>query len=272
MARPYHAGHRVIETSRDDSPGRHTPRACSNRERAGPRAGAAGQAVHPAHRWGGAEMSDARGPAFRWLERGDGEPVVWLHGLMGRMDHWDAQLEGLAETCRSLALDLPIVDPALPATTIEALAAHVVRFLDALAIGPAVIAGNSLGGHVALEVALRWPDLVSGLVLAGSSGLFERGYARGVPHRPTPDYIRARLEEVVFDPALVTDAWVESVRAMVTARGPAHRILRFARAARRSSLEHRLAGVRAPALLVWDAGDRITPPEVARRFARLLPE
>jgi len=72
-------------------------------------------------------------PEFRWLERGEGEPVVLLHGLMG--------------------------------------------------IPRAVVGGNSLGGHVALELALSCPDRVSGLILTGSSGLFERGFSRGVPRR-----------------------------------------------------------------------------------------
>ena len=35
-------------------------------------------------------------PTFRWLERGEGEPIVLLHGLMGRMDHWDSALQALA--------------------------------------------------------------------------------------------------------------------------------------------------------------------------------
>ncbi len=215
---------------------------------------------------------ETAGPAFRWLERGEGEPVVWLHGLMGRMDHWDAQLDGLADVCRPMALALPIFDEALERASIEALAAHVVRFLDALGLAQAVIGGNSLGGHVALDMALRHPDRVSGLVLTGSSGLFERGFARGVPHRPTREYVRARMEEVVFDPALVTDAWVESVRAVVTERATARRVVRFAQAAKRHTLADQLGEVRAPALLVWGRDDRITPLPVAYRFAQLLPD
>jgi pimeloyl-ACP methyl ester carboxylesterase len=188
------------------------------------------------------------------------------------MDHWDAQLEALGDVCRPIALALPIFDRALERASIEALAAHVAGFLDALGIPQAVVGGNSLGGHVALEMALRYPDRVSGLALTGSSGLFERGYTRGVPHRPTREYVRARMQEVVFDPALVTDAWVEAVRAVVTERATALRVVRFAQAAKRHSLEDRLSEVRAPALLVWGRDDRITPPEVAHRFARLLPD
>ena len=216
--------------------------------------------------------SEPSWPEFRWLERGEGEPVVLLHGLMGRMDHWEETLEILGDGCRAIALSLPILEVDLPESSIEEIGRHVVRFLDAVDIPRAVIGGNSLGGHVALELALSHPDRVSGLVLTGSSGLFERGFTRGVPHRPTEAYVRQKMEEVVFDPQLVTPEWVESVRRVVTATPSALRVLRFARAAKRHNVEERLAEIAAPTLLVWGSEDRITPPEVAHRFHALLPD
>ncbi len=216
-------------------------------------------------------MSDERAGRFRWLERGEGEPVLFLHGLMGRMDHWDVTLERLGgNACRPMALSLPIFEPWLPEASIEALAAHVLGFLDALELPRVVLGGNSLGGHVALRVALAAPARVSGLVHTGSSGLFERGFSRGVTHRPT--FVREKMEEVFNDPGLVTPEWVESVRRMVSTPASARRVLRFARAARRDNVEEQLGDVRTPTLLVWGREDRITPPEVAERFRRLIPE
>ena len=218
-------------------------------------------------------MSDERGGRFRWLERGEGEPVLFLHGLMGRMDDWEVTLERLGgNACRPMALALPIFEPWLPDASIEALAAHVRAFLDALELPRVVLGGNSLGGHVALRLALAEPERVSGLVLTGSSGLFERGFARGVPHRPNAAFVREKMEEVFHDPTLVTEEWVESVRRLVTTPASALRVLRFARAARRDNVEARLAELRTPTLLVWGREDRITPPEVAERFRCLIPE
>jgi len=211
-------------------------------------------------------------PEFRWLERGEGEPVVLLHGLMGRMDHWEAALEHLGDRCRPMALSLPIFDARLGDVSISGLARHVARFLDALDIPRAVVGGNSLGGHVALELALSCPQRVSGLILAGSSGLFERGFTRGVPRRPTGEYVRAKLEEIVYDRALVTPGWVESVREIANTRACALRIVRFAKAAKRDSIAERLAALKLPALLVWGMNDAITPPDVARRFNALIAE
>jgi pimeloyl-ACP methyl ester carboxylesterase len=216
-------------------------------------------------------VGDTKDPELRWLEQGAGEPVLFLHGLMGQMHHWAAVMDGLAFRCRPMALALPIFDPALREVSIEGLSRHVLRFLDALDISRAVIGGNSLGGHVALTVAVGHPDRVSGLVLTGSSGLFERSFTRGVPHQPTREYVRQKMEEVFFDPSLVTDAWVESVRAVLTTASSALRVLRFAREARRHNVAERLGAIEAPTLLVWGREDRITPPDVAERFRALIP-
>jgi len=210
-------------------------------------------------------------PEFRWLERGEGEAVVLLHGLMGEMDHWEPVLVRLGRHYRAMAPVLPIFDPLLTEPSLTALADHIVRGLDGLGIERAVVGGNSLGGHVALILALRWPARVSGLVLTGSSGLLERGFTRNVPHVPTTEYVRTKMEEVFYDPALVTPSWVESVRRIVTTRSSALRVVQFARAAKRESLEARLAQVTAPTLLVWGKDDRITTLDVAERFHQLIP-
>ncbi len=217
-------------------------------------------------------MRTTASPELRWLERGEGEAVVLLHGLMGEMDHWMPVLKRLEGVCRAMAPSLPILDAALPEVSIAELARHVVRLLDALEIERAVIGGNSLGGHVALTLALGRPERVSGLILTGSSGLFERGFTRNVPHAPTSEYVRVKMEEIFYDPGLVTPAWLEAVHRVVTTRTTAVRVLQFARAAKRDSLEARLPQVAVPTLLIWGKEDRITPTEVAERFRALIPD
>jgi len=216
-------------------------------------------------------VSERRGPEHRWLERGDGETVVLLHGLMGDMDHWDGVLDILGHSCRAMAPSLPIFDPALDETSIPRLARHVLALLDTLEIDRFVIGGNSLGGHVAVEIALSWRERVSGLILTGSSGLFERGFTRNVPHVPTTEYVREKMEEIFYEPTLVTPGWVEGVRRIVTTRPTALRVLQFARAAKRHTVEADLPRLTAPTLLVWGKDDRVTPGDVAERFHALLP-
>ena len=228
-------------------------------------------AGHAARLQAGRDHPEPPGPPFRWLERGAGEPVILLHGLMGQMQHWDAVLERLGSDCRAIALELPLFHRALREPSLEALARHVVGFMDAVDIPRAVVGGNSLGGHVALRLALGQRERVGGLVLAGSSGLFERSFSSGVPHRPDRRWVRAKMEDVFFDRGLVTDGWVEEAHRVVTTAASALRVLRFARDARRDNLEGHLGGVPVPTLLVWGRDDRITPPEVGRRFRELIP-
>ena len=203
---------------------------------------------------------------FRWLERGDGEPVLLLHGLMGEMDHWESTLETLGPFRRPIALELPIFDPDLTEVSVPALAGYVRRFMEAIELRSAIVCGNSLGGHVALELALSSPGWVDGLILTGSSGLFERTFTTRVPHVPTRAYVRERMEEIFYDPSLVTPEWVESIRRIVTTRRTALRVLQVARAAKSHNVEDRLGEIRVPTLLVWGKDDRITPTDVAERF------
>lgn len=208
----------------------------------------------------------------RWLERGEGDAVMLLHGLMGQAQHWDEVLDALSSGYRAIAPTLPIFDPHLRECSIGQLAGFAVRLLDELGIERATIGGNSLGGHVAIDIAFSYPARVSGLILTGSSGLFERSFTRGVSHRPSAQYIREKMEEIFWNRQLVTPEWVESVRRAVTDTPTALRVLRFARSARRDNVELRLGTIAVPTLLVWGADDRITPLSVAERFHSLIPD
>ena len=216
-------------------------------------------------------MIERRSREFLWRECGTGKPVLLLHGLMGEVDHWEAILNHLGRFCRPVALGLPIFDPSLPEISLPSLGEWVRGFMDAQRIPRAVVGGNSLGGHVALEMALAHPDRVSGLILTGSSGLFERSFTRGVPHRPTSEWVREKMEEVFYDPALVTSQWVEAVLRVVSTRESALRVLHAARASKHRNMEDCLPAIDTPTCIIWGEEDRITPPDVARRFHALLP-
>lgn len=216
-------------------------------------------------------MSTHASPAFRWLERGRGAPVVLLHGLMGHMHDWEPVLDVLAEASCAIAPELPIVDPALTEVSVAGLARWVLGGLDALGLERVTLGGHSLGGQVAATVALMAPHRVSALILTGSSGLFERGFRRGVPHRPCDAFVRERMEEIFFDPSLVTPEAVAAVGRSLREPATARRLVRMARSARRDGLEPRLAAIAAPTLILWGREDRITPFAMAHRFRTSIP-
>ncbi len=99
---------------------------------------------------------------------GDGAAVALLHSGICDSRMWDPQWEAFGEKHRVVRCDLRGFGRSpLPAGRF-AHPADVIELLDALAFGPAALVGSSMGGGVALQVAVARPDLVSALVLVGS--------------------------------------------------------------------------------------------------------
>jgi 3-oxoadipate enol-lactonase len=112
-----------------------------------------------------------RGVSLRWFEGGEGRPIVLLHGFGGAASNWTLVAPRLLRLGRVLVPDLPGHggSSALPGQpeTLDPFADRVAALLDE----PALVAGHSLGGVVALRLASRHPQLVRGLVLAGCAGI-----------------------------------------------------------------------------------------------------
>lgn len=105
-------------------------------------------------------------------ERGDGIPIVFIHGFPLNRMIWEAQWEGLSAHARIIAPDLrgfgesPMVEGV---TDVAAYADDVREFLDALgATEPAIVVGLSMGGYVAMSYLRRYPEHVRALVLANT--------------------------------------------------------------------------------------------------------
>src|SRR5919202_3647744 len=114
------------------------------------------------------------GMPIRYLAAGEGPPVVLLHGAGDNALDWRWVLFTLAATHRVFAPDLPgSPDSARPAADYSPafFERFVASFLDALGIRRATFVGNSLGGLVALRLALSEPARVKVLVLVDSAGL-----------------------------------------------------------------------------------------------------
>ena len=197
--------------------------------------------------------------------------VVFLHGLFGRPADFTPVRALLPERFQTLAPELPIASGRGDATSIDELVEYVKGELDASGSGRFVLVGNSLGGHVAIRMALWLPDRIAGLVLAGSSGLFERGLESGVPRHPDRDWVKGKIAEVFHDPSFVTDALVDETHDVLRDQRRYLALVRVARSAKQENLGGVLPGLTAPTCLLWGAEDRITPPGTAREFEKLLP-
>ncbi len=212
---------------------------------------------------------------WRYLDEGPASetpPVVLLHGMLGDVSNWTHTVAALsAKGYRVLAPMLPIYDLPLRETGVQALANHVHAFTDSVHEGPVAVAGNSLGGHVALLFALTHPGRTAALVLSGASGIYEVEMGSSVMRRRDRTFIRERAALTFFDPAHATDDLIEEIYAVVNDRARALRLIRMARAVQAETVTDRLPHITAPTLLVWGREDVITPPDVAETFACHLP-
>jgi pimeloyl-ACP methyl ester carboxylesterase len=206
------------------------------------------------------------------LEKGDGEPIILLHGIFGSPLNWLYPTQVLSATHRVIVPDLPLFTAALKDCCVDGLTGYVLGYMDWAGIRSAVFVGNSLGGHLSLELATRHPERVRALVLAGSSGLFERGYETGIPTNPSREWLRERIGTGIFyDTSIVTDEMVDEVVGLLSDRTNKFRLLKLAQSAKRGHMGERLHLVRVPTLLVWGRQDQTTPPEVAREFQASIP-
>jgi pimeloyl-ACP methyl ester carboxylesterase len=202
-------------------------------------------------------------------------PIVLLHGLFGSPRNWQPVMQELAAHYRFLALQLPI-EPGRNRhyksfESLSQLTDHVLRFLDALQLDRVVLCGNSLGGQIAIDLGVRYPERVSRLVLSGSAGLFERNLAGGGAPRLCRNYLRERICEIFHDPAHATDELVDDVLAMLSDRQYRRFLLKVAKATRNRYMIADLPRIRVPTLIVWGRDDSITPPFVADQFGQHIP-
>lgn len=207
----------------------------------------------------------------RVRESGVGRPVVFLHGLVGLNEHWEGVVERIRHRFRCTTLELPLLSLTGSDCSIQGVTDLTVQFLKQHVGRPVVLVGNSFGGHVALRIALKRKSVVQALVLAGSSGLFERTFVRGAPVRPSREWLIEKIGELFHDRSFMSDADVDRAFAALSARGGARAMVRLSRTARQNHLGDHIGEIDAPTLLIWGRNDVVTPPSAAEGFRDLIP-
>jgi pimeloyl-ACP methyl ester carboxylesterase len=208
---------------------------------------------------------------FRFIDEGEGENILLLHGLFGSLSNWDGVVNHFRSRYRVIIPMLPIYEMPLKEAGLEGLRKFVEDFVDFKQLNNLIIMGNSLGGHIALVYALKNPEKVSKLVLTGSSGLFEDSMGGSYPKRGNYAYIKERVEYTFYDPRVATKELVDEVFETTNSIPKAMRIVAIAKSAQRHNMAEDLPRITIPTLLVWGLNDTITPPMVAHEFNRLMP-
>jgi len=208
---------------------------------------------------------------FKFIEVGEGEPLVLLHGLMGELSNWEHTVEAFKSKYRVLVPILPIYDLPILTLGVKSLSKYLHRFLKFKKLNQVVLVGNSLGGHVGLVFTVAHQEFVKALVLAGSSGLYENAFGGSFPRRESYDFIKEKVEFTFYSPETATKELVDEVFKTVNDRSRVIRILALAKSAIRHNMAKELKKITIPVSLIWGKQDKVTPPEVANEFHELLP-
>ena len=233
---------------------------------------------------------DVDGIRTRYFEKGEGEPMVLVHGgHMGTFaadlaDDWDLNFDVLSRHYRVYALDkLGMGFTDNPKTddgyTIQAQTDHVSRFMETLGIGPAHLCGHSRGGYLVTRLALQHPEQCRSCIIVDSGTLSPGAGRNEIVHADPPLPLRSRechrwvFERYSYSPTCVTEGWLDV--AVEAAHTP-----KYEEAVRKMSDEGLLAtkflpglqrdqeetlrwlldrGLQRPTLMLWGYNDPTAP-------------
>jgi pimeloyl-ACP methyl ester carboxylesterase len=223
--------------------------------------------------------------------------LVFVHGLSGSWPNWLEQLPVFAAERRVIAMDLPgFGHSPMPAQeiSIAGYARLLDRLLGELGIDAAAVVGNSMGGFIAAELAIAYPQRVERLVLVSAAGVSTT--AQGQPGVARMAPILRRLETVLAGGG----AWVAS-KSDTVARRPRLRdatlnvvvrhpdrlpaalaaeqlrgagkpgFVQALQALLDYDIRERLPQIACPTLIVWGSSDRLITVKDADVFAELIP-
>lgn len=208
---------------------------------------------------------------FRYVDVGEGEVVLPLHGLFGALSNFADVINHFSKKYRVVIPIMPLYSLELDKTSVMGMVDYVDEFIQYRGYKNVNIIGNSLGGHVGLCYTLRNLDNVRTLTLTASSGLFEASLGDQYPRKSDYDFIRRKTEETFYDPKMATKELVDEVYDIVNNREKAIRTVFIAKSAIRTNLREELHKITIPCNLIWGKNDTITPPFVGDEFKKLLP-
>ena len=232
------------------------------------------------------------GSRVHYVDLGEGEdsPIVFVHGLGGCWQNWLENLPAAAERRRTLALDLPGFGRSeMPAgeITITNYARTVDRLCQALDLGPIVLVGNSMGGFVAADVPLHFPERAERLVLVSAAGITVTDLRR----EPARTIVRVgaavaalgvqRIEQLLVRPVTrqLAYGWVVRHPTLLApdllweqAQGVGKPGFALALdAVGNYDFRDRLPEIACPTLVVQGTDDLLVPVRDAYEFERLIP-
>lgn len=234
---------------------------------------------------------------IRYRDVGEGEPVVFVHGLLVNGRLWDDVVQQLGGRVRAIVPDWPLGshEPAMSPKadlTPRGVAKLVADFMDALRLENVTLVGNDTGGAIAQLVAAYHSERVARLVLTNCDafenfppkmftylklvaraplGLTVLGQSMRLPLALRMPFAFGRLSKRRLDKALLAE-WARPLRTDRGVRRDARKFLRAMTTDDTLAAAERLARFRRPALIAWGADDGFFRFSYAERLATLLPD
>lgn len=224
----------------------------------------------------------ADGDAFH--RRGEGAPVLLLHGVGLRAESWGAQIDHLARTCAVYALDLPGHGDSAPLARSDPRLAdftdRVARVLEAAIRAPALIAGHSMGALIALDLAIRYPDRCRAVAALNAvyrrsheareavlerAAALGRGDAQDLAAAPVARWFGSDPGDPARDAARACREWL--LGADRDGYAAAYRVF----AASDGPADAHLAALSMPTLFLTGSEDANSTPAMSRHMATLVP-
>ncbi|SHK72791.1 alpha/beta fold hydrolase [Maribacter aquivivus] len=209
---------------------------------------------------------------FKYIEKGEGKPIIILHGLMGGLSNFEGVNTYFPPKGYKVIIpELPLYSMPMLKTTVKNFAKYLKKFIDYKELEDVILLGNSLGGHIGLLHTKLYPAKVKALVITGSSGLYESAMGDGYPKRGDYEFIKKKAQDVFYDPEVATKEIVDEVFATVNDRVKLVKTLAIAKSAIRHNMAQDLPKMKTPTCIIWGKNDTVTPPDVAELFDELLP-
>ena len=215
---------------------------------------------------------DVDGQRTRYLVMGDSDaaPLALIHGFGADLNNWLFNQPTLAASRQVLALDLPGhggSSKTLEAHDLASLTRAVIQLLDALDMPAVHLAGHSLGGAVALRLALHRPERVRSVSLLASAGLgpeINMEYVQGFISAGRRKDLKPVVQQLFADPALVSRDLLDDLLKFKRLDGVQELLTLiadavFADGAQTSVMRDDLSRLEMPVQVIWGAEDRIIP-------------
>ncbi len=234
------------------------------------------------------QFVEVDGFRMRYRVKGQGTPLILIHGFASSLVTWYRNIDELARDHRVYAIDLKgwgLTDkPSAGDYSLLAQAHHVRALMRAMSIARAVIVGHSMGGAIAVHMAVEYAEATMGIVLIDAAGARKFPYlwlmSRAMDLPPLRRWASLGLQYAITNESLMTSGMPrayynpdqlthEMKRALLQplhTHGFIDAFLNLTRDTRSSHLNGRVQQVNCPALIIWGEHDRALPASDGQYF------